>query len=778
MRAERTPHALGHALGAFRSLSRPSLVWSSSGERTSPGYVTLDGSPGGQLAVNPNTASVYVPIACTDGNACDQTAQNVVDVLSSTTCTASVRLDCGVVATAFLGANGEEPVSAIVDPRTDTVYVGNAGIASASPPVPPSISVLDGATCNASVTSGCSEPLATIELTGFPAALALDPATGTLYVASPFPAGAIFVIDAAGCNATTTTGCTNAVKTINDSPGPNGIALDTTTNTVYAANSPPNGSGSVSVVNGSICNAVESSGCNQNPPTITVGIDPFWDVVDQATHTVYVANHGSGTVSVINGATCNATNKSGCNQTPPAVTTGPGPSFVSLDASRHTVFTLNEQADTMSAIDTSSCNGASTLGCPKPARDQALPFNPPQGGNPNVFAFVAQTGTAYLVTAGGESLLQPANITGCSAVDTITCRAVKPTVPQPLFFPVVDSTTHTIYAGDMFLPQIDVLNSDTCQPAHLSGCALVAKIPMPDPQANLNAIDETTHTLYAADPFGDTISVINTATCNGTDTAGCGKGTPKITTGFSPGPPLLDTATHTLYTTYGSPPNVFADQLGVINAATCNSKHTSGCGDSPFSVPIPGQAFLYALSQATNTLYAPSTSNGTVSVIKTARCNAKDHSGCGLAANVRVGSAPSAVAVNDSTHTVYVGNGVSADTPGTVSIIDTKTCNGADTTGCTRTWPTVDVGRGPNTIEISSQTGVVYVSDSASATISTFDGHGCNAQTTRHCPHPAATVPIAGAPSTLAIDEQTNTIFASTGIGVGSASLSVFTGAP
>ena len=511
MRAERTPHALGHALGAFRSLSRPSLVWSSSGERTSPGYVTLDGSPGGQLAVNPNTASVYVPIACTDGNACDQTAQNVVDVLSSTTCTASVRLDCGVVATAFLGANGEEPVSAIVDPRTDTVYVGNAGIASASPPVPPSISVLDGATCNASVTSGCSEPLATIELTGFPAALALDPATGTLYVASPFPAGAIFVIDAAGCNATTTTGCTNAVKTINDSPGPNGIALDTTTNTVYAANSPPNGSGSVSVVNGSICNAVESSGCNQNPPTITVGIDPFWDVVDQATHTVYVANHGSGTVSVINGATCNATNKSGCNQTPPAVTTGPGPSFVSLDASRHTVFTLNEQADTMSAIDTSSCNGASTLGCPKPARDQALPFNPPQGGNPNVFAFVAQTGTAYLVTAGGESLLQPANITGCSAVDTITCRAVKPTVPQPLFFPVVDSTTHTIYAGDMFLPQIDVLNSDTCQPAHLSGCALVAKIPMPDPQANLNAIDETTHTLYAADPFGDTISVINTA---------------------------------------------------------------------------------------------------------------------------------------------------------------------------------------------------------------------------------------------------------------------------
>ena len=46
---------------------------------------------------------------------------------------------------------------------------------------------------------------------------------------------------------------------------------------------------------------------------------------------------------------------------------------------------------------------------------------------------------------------------------------------------------------------------------------------MPDPQANLNAIDERTHTLYAADPYGNTISVINTATCNATDTTGCGE---------------------------------------------------------------------------------------------------------------------------------------------------------------------------------------------------------------------------------------------------------------
>ena len=145
---------------------------------------------------------------------------------------------------------------------------------------------------------------------------------------------------------------------MNDSFDPDGIAVDTSTDTVYAANGGSNEPGNtVSVIDGATCNATQSSGCGQNPPTITVGINPFWDVVDQATHTVYVANH-SGTVSVIDGASCNAETKSGCNQTPPAVITGNGPSFLSLDASQHTLFTLNQADDTMSAIDTRRATAA------------------------------------------------------------------------------------------------------------------------------------------------------------------------------------------------------------------------------------------------------------------------------------------------------------------------------------------------------------------------------------------------------------------------------------
>lgn len=50
--------------------------------------------------------------------------------------------------------------------------------------------------------------------------------------------------------------------------------------------------------------------------TVQVGANPTGVMADPATRTVYVANGGGNTVSVINSATCNAANTSGCEQTP------------------------------------------------------------------------------------------------------------------------------------------------------------------------------------------------------------------------------------------------------------------------------------------------------------------------------------------------------------------------------------------------------------------------------------------------------------------------------
>ena len=68
--------------------------------------------------------------------------------------------------------------------------------------------------------------------------------------------------------------------------------------------------------------------------TIHAGI-----AVDPATDTIYVANHADGdypgTVSVINGATCNGTDTSGCGQTPATTAAGFGAIGVAIDPATH-----------------------------------------------------------------------------------------------------------------------------------------------------------------------------------------------------------------------------------------------------------------------------------------------------------------------------------------------------------------------------------------------------------------------------------------------------------
>jgi len=95
---------------------------------------------------------------------------------------------------------------------------------------------------------------------------------------------------------------------------PVGIAVDQATNTIYVANT---GDATVSVINSATCKVTSKSGCRP-VGTVRVGTDPADVSVDPATNTIYVANtydHTSaetGTVSVVNGTTCDATHISGC----------------------------------------------------------------------------------------------------------------------------------------------------------------------------------------------------------------------------------------------------------------------------------------------------------------------------------------------------------------------------------------------------------------------------------------------------------------------------------
>ena len=719
--------------------------------------VVLDGSPGSPAA-NPATDTVYVPIQCAT-SFCPSQNGHTVDVINAAKCNAEVSSDCRVVARASVGSS---PLAVAVDQETDTVYVTNGNDGT--------VSVLNGARCDATVTSGCGQPVATVRAGKFPVAAAFNPATHTLYVANL--GGGISVINVAACNALTISGCGQPARTVTDSAGPSWIDINVATDAVYVANVPPSGHGTVSVINGAACNGHTGRGCGKVPATVTVGVNPSALAVDQANDTVYVANFANessgGSVSVINGARCNGKTTAGCGQTPPAVPTGIGTGFVAVDQALHTVFALNAGDDTLSAINTRTCDGAVTSGCRRrPPNQKAAPDQGPgYDGFPNGFALMQATGTAYLMNAGGANVLTVTGISRCTASNTSGCRAEAPTVHAPGdgFLVSADPATNTIYAANDNRPQIDVLNGATCRAGNLAGCAPVAKIPMAHPFANIGTVDDTTHTLYASDPFSDTVSVINTATCNAENTSGCAHPAPTIKVGPGPGPPALNPVTRTLYVPDGASGN----QVAVVNAATCNAIDTSGCGQAPGVVKVGQCTFTLAVSAATDTVYAPSagsvasgcTDGDTVSVINGAACKGTDHSGCGhLAATARVGLRPVGAAVDDSTHTVYVINNANGDTPGTASVINGATCNGTDTAGCGGHFPVVPTGRSPLAVTVDPGTGFVYVADFDSAAVSVLNGSRCNAETTAGCRAAARDQPIGSGPQGIALNQRTHTIY-------------------
>ena len=216
--------------------------------------------------------------------------------------------------------------------------------------------MIDGATCNAAETSGCSQTPPTVAVGGFPSLLAVDQVTHTIYVANGGD-NTVSVIDGNTCNGTDTSGCGQTPPTVAVGSFPEGVAVNQATETIYVGNG---GDDTVSVINGAICNATITSGCGQSPPTVAVGRFPGSLVVDEATNTVYVVDADDNAVSAIDGATCNGTVTTGCGQTPPTAPVGSNPIWITLNPVTHTVYVINQGDSTVSALDATRCNATDT----------------------------------------------------------------------------------------------------------------------------------------------------------------------------------------------------------------------------------------------------------------------------------------------------------------------------------------------------------------------------------------------------------------------------------
>ena len=192
----------------------------------------------------------------------------------------------------------------------------------------------------------------TIQVGGDPVGDLVDPSTHTVYVANGND-NTVSVINDSACNAWTDLGCGQTPPTVAAGQGPLAMALDPATHTLYVSDF---GASTVAMINTDACSALHPSGCEQVPATVTVGSGPALIAFDRATGTVYVPNANGNTVSVIDAATCNAIVQSGCSDVATA-TVGSGPDAVAVDDQTHTVYAANWNDVTMSLIDSTTCNG-------------------------------------------------------------------------------------------------------------------------------------------------------------------------------------------------------------------------------------------------------------------------------------------------------------------------------------------------------------------------------------------------------------------------------------
>ena len=252
---------------------------------------------------------------------------------------------------------GSNPVDVSLDQATDTVYVANWGTERDTV-------VIDGRNCKGQVTSGCGQIPATVTIGTAPAGVVVDEPANTVYAGTVAPSGAeaVWAIDGATCNATTTSGCGQKPASVTVGAGSAdynvAFAIDQATQTLYVANWKDN---TLSVIDMATCNATATSGCAQTPQAARVGSGPDGIALNLTTTPCMRRIH-SDTVSVLDAATCNATVSSGCGRSP----------IDHCATARHrrrspwtrppTPSTCERDAGNMSVLNGATCNATVTSG--------------------------------------------------------------------------------------------------------------------------------------------------------------------------------------------------------------------------------------------------------------------------------------------------------------------------------------------------------------------------------------------------------------------------------
>ena len=266
---------------------------------------------------------------------------------------------------------------------------------------------------------------------GFPAGLAVNPATNKIYVAN------------AGGNVTVIDGATNSTTTVAD-PNANGlaptaVAVNPVTNKIYVVNATPNpapggtGPGNVTVIDG----ATNSTTTVTDPNAF----DPVGVAVNTITNKIYVANLGNfpsgvnhGNVTVIDGATNATTTVTDPNAlNPGAYSQGLA---VAVNSTTNRIYVVNGSSDNVTVID-GATNSTSTVTARNGARPVALAVN--EVANT---VYVTNIGDCNPVACVGAGITVIDGSAGSTAT-LIDANAVDAGWEMPI---AVDPASNNIYA--------------------------------------------------------------------------------------------------------------------------------------------------------------------------------------------------------------------------------------------------------------------------------------------------------------------------------------------
>lgn len=315
------------------------------------------GLPPSAVAIDVAAHTAYVSVS--DG------VSDQVAVVNTARCNGHTGSGCGSDVTAVNLESGAGAAGLAYDAADHTVYVADSNTGD--------VSMINAAGCNAAKPTGCevAPKIASLGLTA-PGAVAVDTSHGAdvLYVADS-SAGTVTVVNAAACNATKTAGC-HTVRTVTVGSAPAAIAVDPAVATTYVANL---GDDSVSMIKEAGC-AKLSAACKTAGKTVALGggTSPSALAVDPAVHTLFVADSGADAVSLLNTARCNVTVASGCAKTPHRQGGPTAPAGLAVTANGH-VAVADSGDDAVLVVDGATCNATRTTGC-------AFAEIDPLGGSP------------------------------------------------------------------------------------------------------------------------------------------------------------------------------------------------------------------------------------------------------------------------------------------------------------------------------------------------------------------------------------------------------------